>query len=325
MKENPKNFPVYLRCAASLAILSVLWLPAGAFASESHAGLPKPSVELTGEEVVVPFSVPQAFPVPVVEVTFNGDGPFRLAVDTAMGGTILLRQDLAVSMGLPVIGKAMVGDSSGVALKPADLVRIDELILGGLTVRGIVGIGFSADDEHLSDVPDDLHGILGNQIYADLLTTLDYPGRRLVFQRGSLDADLSGTVPYQDKGGVMAVDLRLADSTLPVIVDSGHRGTITLPRSLARELPLDGELRPIDSLSTVATTYQREAAYLDGEAMLAESLLVDPEIAFADEHTPQLVGFGVLEHFAVTIDQKTRHIRFARQSEHPIEGIVLAR
>jgi predicted aspartyl protease len=255
----------------------------------------------------------------------NGGGPWRLAVDTAMGGTVLLRRELAASMGLPVIGKAMVGDSSGTGLKPADLVQIDEMVIGGLTVRKIVGIGFAADDAHLSEVPDDLHGILGNQIYADLLTTLDYPGRRLVFRQGTLDAKQAGTVPYEDKGKVMAVDLRIAESTLPVIVDSGHRGTITLSRSLARELPLKDTLRDVDSMSTVTTTYQRQAARLDGEAVLGDTRLVSPEIVFADEHTPQLIGFGVLEHFAVTIDQKTRRIRFARPSEHPIEGISLTR
>lgn len=308
-----------------LALSLCLCLPTGSFASRGHAGLPAPSVELSEREVSVPFVLPEDFPVPVVEVMLNGGGPWRLAVDTAMGGTVLLRQDLAASMGLPVVGKAMVGDSSGAALKPAELIQIEEMVVGGLRARDVLGIAFAAGNAHLSEVPDDLHGILGNQIYAEFLTTLDYPGRRLLFRQGTLDAGTPGTVGYEEKGGVMVVDLEVAGFDLPVVVDSGHRGTITLPRSLADELPLAEKLRDVESLSTVTSTYRREASRLDGEAVLAGVRLLKPEVVFADEHTPRLVGFGVLEHFAITIDQKARRLQFTPGTGTPIGGITLVR
>ena len=306
-------------------LCACLLLPVAGFGSQGHGGLPAPSVELTSEETTVPFVLPERFPVPVVEVMLNGDGPWRLAVDTAMGGTVLLRRELAAAMGLPVVGRAMVGDSSGAELKPADLVRIDEMSLGGLTVRDIVGLGFSAGNAHLADIPDDLHGILGNQIYAELLTTLDYPGRRITFERGSLGADDPSTVEFEDEGRVMAVDLEVAGLTVRATVDSGHRGTITLPRSLASELPLAGETRELQSLSTVSSTYQRDAARLDGEAVLAGIRMLGPEIVFADEPTPRLIGFGVLEHLVLTIDQVARRMRLRAGSGVPIEGIRVVR
>ncbi len=309
-----------------LLVLSLGFVvPAGSFASQAHGGLPAPTVELTEEEARVPFALPEDFPIPVVEVMFSDSGPWRLAVDTAMGGTILLRREVAASLSLPVVGKAMVGDSSGAAPKPADLLRIEEMVVGGLTVRDILGIGFAAGEAHLSKIPDDVHGILGNQIYADLLMTLDYPGRHLVFRQGSLADDAPSTVSYEEDGKVMVVDLEIDGSNFPVIVDSGHRGTITLPRALAETLPLGEALREIDSLSTVSATYQRAASRLEGEAVLAGVRLLEPEIVFADGDTPSLIGFGVLEHFAVTIDQRTRRLRFTPGSETPITGIALAR
>lgn len=325
MRPISRTSPDLLTNPMLLAIWLCLCLciAAGSFASGSHGGLPQPSVELAGEEVVVPFVLPEDLPVPVVEVMLNGGGPWRLAVDTAMGGTILLRRELATSLGLPVVGEAMVGDSSDAPLKPAALIKIDEMVVGGLTARDVLGIGFAAGNAHLSEIPDDLHGILGNQIYADLLTTLDYPGRRLLFRQGSLDAGAPGTVDYEERGKVMVVDLQIAGSTLSVAVDSGHRGTITLPRSLADELPLAEGLRHLESLSTVSNTYQRQASRLDGEAVLAGVRLLEPEIVFADEHTPRLIGFGVLEHFAITIDQRARRLRFTPATEVPIEGITL--
>ena len=61
--------------------------------SQSIVPLPAPTTKLAEEVVSVPFVLPEGFPVPVVEVMLNGNGPWRLAVDTAMGGTILLRRE----------------------------------------------------------------------------------------------------------------------------------------------------------------------------------------------------------------------------------------
>ncbi len=309
-----------------LALVSAIALASavGALASGGHGGLPVPTVELAASETTVPFILPEGFPIPVVEVTVNGTGPWRLAVDTAMGGTVLLRQDVARQLELPVVGQAMVGDSSTAELKPADLVRIEEMTLGGLSVHGIVGLGFTAGNAHLSEVPDDLHGILGNQIYTDLLTTIDYPQRELTFRYGSLDEDAPFSMTYIDEGKVMVIEIDVAGAMQSVIVDSGHRGTITLESSHEASLPLAGS-RALENISTVTATYERKASRLDGTVVLAETRLIDPEIVLAEEPTPQLLGYGVLEHFAVTIDQRAKRIQFTAAIEGPITEIGVTR
>lgn len=277
-----------------------------------HSGLPVPRATLLADQARVPFVLPEGFPVPVVEVRLNGTGPWRLAVDTAMGGTVLLRKDLVGQMGLPIVGKAMVGDSSGRNARPAELVRIDSMRLGELDVQDIVGIGFAAGEAHLSQVPDDVHGILGNRIYAELLMTLDYPARAITFRAGALPADESSVVPFKTVGNVMVVEMDLAGQLVPLVVDSGSRGSITLPSSMAAGLPLLGKPVELDSVSTVSNTYQRRAARLDGHARLAGSTWIDPEIEFADEHTPKLIGYRVLRHVALTIDQAHGRLRWEK-------------
>ncbi len=297
-----------------LPVRAAMWSHEPSGSEGGHSGLPVPRTTLLAEQVEVPFVIPEAFPVPVVEVSINGSGPWRLAVDTAMGGTVLLRKELIGVMDLPVVGKAMVGDSSGKNLMPAELFQIDSMRVGQLEIGKIIGIGFEADQNHLKEVPDDIHGLLGNQIYAELLMTLDYPAKNIVFRAGELSASDASVVEFEDQGKVMVVDLDLAGRTIPMIVDSGSRGTITLPESLAAELPLRGELRPISSVSTVSNTYRRSVAQLDGEAHIGGNTLVDPEIGFADEHTPKLIGYGVLKDFAITIDQAHGRIRWVRSN-----------
>jgi hypothetical protein len=310
----------------SLTMILLCWsLFVAPMTSAGHSGLPIPKATLLADEVQVSFVVPEAFPVPVVEVSLNGSGPWRLAVDTAMGGTVMLRKELAGEMGLPVVGQAMVGDSSGKNLKPADLVQIDSMRLGQLEVTQIIGIGFAAGEAHLKEVPEDIHGILGNRIYAELLMTLDYPARKIIFRSGELAATDASVIEFEDQGNVMVVEMDLAGHTVPLIVDSGSRGTITLPESLAGELPLRGELREIESISTVSNTYRRTAARLDGQALLAGTRLLDPEIGFADEHTPKLIGYGVLKHFAITIDQAHGRLRWVLAGKDSLSGVTLER
>jgi len=310
-------FPMLLLvcCSVGVAAYQAPSAPAPGQPSASgggHSGLPVPRATLLADEARVPFVLPEGFPVPVVEVRLNGTGPWRLAVDTAMGGTVLLRQELVGPMGLPVVGKAMVGDSSGTNAGPADLVRIDSMRLGGMDVKDIVGIAFAAGEAHLSQVPDDVHGILGNRIYAELLMTLDYPARTVTFRAGELPADDSAVVPFETRGNVMVVEMDLAGRRVPLIVDSGSRGSITLPSSMATELPLVGQPAVIDPVSTVSNTYQRRATRLDGEARIAGSALTDPDIEFADEHTPRLIGYRILRHFALTIDQAHGRLRWEK-------------
>lgn len=310
----------------SLTILVLCGPPlAASLASGGHSGLPTPQTTLLADEVRVDFVVPEDFPVPVVEVSINGSGPWRLAVDTGMGGTVLLRQELVRELGLPVVGRAMVGDSSGENRKPAELVRIDSMRLGQLEVSGIIGLGFAAGRAHIEEVPDDIHGILGNRIYADLLMTLDYPARRIFFRTGELSVTDPAVVEFEEWESVMAVEMNLAGRSVPVIVDSGSRGTITLPESFAGELPLREELREIEPVSTVSNTYRRRVARLDGRALLAGTTLVDPQIAFADEHTPKLIGYGVLKHFAITVDQAHGRLRWVPAEKNPLEGIAVER
>lgn len=280
-------------------------------AGGGHSGLAIPKTRLLAPEARVPFVLDEKFPVPVVEVTLNGTGPWRLAVDTAMSGTVLLRKELVGRMGLPVLGTAMVGDSSGTDLKPADVVRISTMQVGQLDVQDIMAIGFTGEAAHLAQVPDDVHGILGNRIYAELLMTLDYAARTVTFRAGELPADGTSVIPFKSAGNVMEVDVNLAGRLVSLIVDSGSRGSITLPASMAAGLPLAGKPVAIDSASTVSRTYQRTAARLAGKAGLAGTTLADPEIEFADdERTPKLIGYRILKQFVLTIDQAHGRLRW---------------
>ncbi len=269
------------------------------------------SIALDQPEVQVPFELREDFPVPLVEVHIGDRGPYLFAIDTAAACTVLVRSRLADELGLETVGTAAVGDASGKPTRPAELVRLPELRFGGAVARDAIAVSHSPSAAHAASIPDDADGILGRVLFESLLLTLDYPGRRLVMREGRLEAGPSVT-PFELVHDVMQIDVDIDGRRAPVLLDSGHRGTVTLPASWAVRLPLAGPLVAAGQTATVNVTYSRRTARLAGSVQLAGVRIESPVLFFADEHTPSLLGAGLLREFAVTIDQRARLVRFQR-------------
>jgi len=288
---------------------------AGHAGSEDVGGeqLPDWSVALEKPIAEVPFELRDEFPVPLVDVRIGERGPYRFAVDTAAACTLLLRSRLAEELNLERRGSAGVSDSSGQPSRQADLVLLPELRFGGVVARDISAVSHSPGAAHAASIPDDVQGILGRVLFESLLLTLDYPGRRLIVREGTLEPG-PAVVPFDLVDGVMQIAIGVAGRRLPVILDSGHRGTVTLPRSWADRLPLAGPVVADGWTATVNAVYARETAPLAGSVELGLERVASPALHFADEHSPSLLGGGLLREFSVTVDQRARLVRFERDA-----------
>jgi len=267
------------------------------------------SLTLEGETGTAPFELRDEFPVPLVQVQIGGQGPFLFAIDTAAGTTALLRLSLAETLGLSKAGKAFIGDGSGRHRQSVDLVRIPELRFGDVVARDLVAVTNTPSADHAATIPDDAMGILGRELFRDVLWTIDYPGRRLVLRKGILEDD-AAAVPFDFVGGVMELSIDIAGRPTRLFLDSGHQRTISLPRSQASKLPLAAPLVEAGWSATVVARYTLQSAPLAGAVTLGGHVIEGPTLYFADEPTPSLIGGGVLRDFAVTIDQRSRLVRF---------------
>jgi hypothetical protein len=232
-------------------------------------------------------------------------------VDTAAACTVLLRRSLAEQLDLERVGEVAVADASGRPSRAAETVRLPELRAGGLVARELLAVSHVPSAAHAASIPDDVDGILGRALFESLLLTLDYPGRRLVLTDAHLQPGPS-VVSFELVQDVMQLNVGIAGQSVPVVLDSGHRGTVTLPRSWADLLPLAGPLADAGRVATVNVTYTRQIAPLAGSIVIADERVESPPLFFADEHTPKLLGGGLLREFLVTIDQRSRLVRFER-------------
>lgn len=292
--------------------------------SQKGHGLPSPEVVMDESSIDIPFELDKNFPAPVVMVEIMGKGPYKFVVDTGASGSILIRKSVVDGLDVPTIGYAMVGDASQKNPQKVPLVLIESARVGDLQLSNIMTIAMEPSVDHAASIPDYLDGILGMELFADLLLTLDYPENIIRVQKpGAAHLNEHNSIVYNYDNSAIEIPVRIADQTFPILVDSGHRGTITLPKSLSEVLPLSEALVEIGKTATVTNTYTREQSRFETVVGIAGYELLNPPVVFADEHTPKLLGNGVLQHFAITIDQQSRRIQFARESKAPIANVIL--
>ncbi|MBT7864324.1 MAG: clan AA aspartic protease [Gemmatimonadetes bacterium] len=310
----------------ALALLLFFMLTVTCAAESDHArhGMPQPGVELRIQPAVIPFMTPAAFPAPVVEVTIGDKGGYRFVVDTGMSGTVLIRKALADELGLREVGHAMVGDASGHGTRTVPLVTIDRMATGDLDLSSIVALAMEPNADHAASIPDDLDGILGMQLFRELLVTFDYPAAQIRIEPHGPDwVESAEILRFDQSKSAIEIQLGIGDQIVPFFVDSAHRGTLTLPMSYAGRLPLSEPLTSIAPVATVSTTYTRSRSRLNTSVVLAGSTFLNPPVVFADEHSPLLMGYGILRYFTITIDQMNGRIRFHRDGTDPIDDVDL--
>jgi len=128
--------------------------------------------------------------VPVIEAKVNGKGPFRFQVDSGFGGMMEVTPDLAKSLALPVIGESIGGDPSGKNQKAVRILSAESVDIGdvhfGQVEAGEGGPHFEGID-----------GVIGLQLFHQLLVTFDYPNSRFEIDGGGLPpADVAKNLTY---------------------------------------------------------------------------------------------------------------------------------
>lgn len=273
-------------------------------------------VVLSTPRVVAPLSFTNGRPV--VEATIEGRGPFRMLIETGCECVHLSPQVVA---GLAEVLVPLTDDklfrAGGTFV--GRLHRARSIAVGGATLTDVVVTA----DNALQGVD----GILGLPAFRDLLLTVDYPAQRLVLEQGALPApDGRQILPMRRVfGDLYGIDLPVGAHTLPALLDtqSGF-GLITSP-TLARGLHLASAPVPAGEvvMGGMTTAPWQVARLADTIHIGAYRLPAQLVSVIAHPPTrPRLANVGgqLFQHFAVTFDQRTARVRFAREGSTVIPG-----
>ena len=252
--------------------------------------------------------------LPLVNATINGRGPYLFILDTG-ASMVALNRPLARALKLKTHKSASVGDNSGAGAHTAAIVELGSLELGQARFARVeavvVDLGFVVGGHRTID------GLLGFGLFADCLLTIDYPANAIRLEHGALRSDRGKeTLRYASPQGFPILTLRVADRTVRLAVDSGANGCLTVPRHLRKKLPFRAPPVAMGNVQRATAEHAAELARVAGPVKIGRHLVSDPLVRLVGGSG--VLGNQVLQHFAVTFDQKNTWVRFVREGEEPI-------
>lgn len=284
----------------------VFAIPLAAFAAPAGSP-PSPTspplrVELAAGRVELAMS--RIHGVPSVDASINGSGPYRFVIDWG-ANLFAISPRLARTLKLPRTGRDEMGNEA---------VSVDTLSLGGARFVGLT----AAVDPFFDDQEE--QGVLGVNVYAELLMTLDYPGKLVSLEGGSLPPADGQNILACDGGNdpEPAVEIMLGDKKIRAILDTGASRFLMLPEKLLGELRLkSGPVAAGVATGPQSGTLRPREGRFEGMLRLGAISVRDPLLTF-HSRPRAFLGSAFLENFAVTLDQKGRRVRFATRSPMPM-------
>jgi hypothetical protein len=246
-------------------------------------------------------------PLPVIEVTINGKGPFRFGIETG-ARFVGVSRGFADSLGLRRVGG------------PDQLPQFvaDSIDVGAASFRGVPVATLPAAARGVD-------GILGLPFYQGLLLTIDYPARIARLERGSLPKPNGHDVlRLQRAGDFWSLPVSIGSRALDAVLDTRSTGTFSITPAVASTLKFDGGLEVIGRAGGAAIPVTEvRGGRLAGDVTIGQYTFPHPLITVR-ELPPgfpagPLVGSSILQYFAVTLDQRNGRLRLARAGPPEIE------
>jgi predicted aspartyl protease len=242
---------------------------------------------------------------PIVDVRFDGKGPFRMMLDTG-SRTTWIESALALQLSTEVLGTARITDGVDGAGMVGSAIRLGSLSIGNAVFRDVR----AATSPGAPGWPAHIRGLIGLETFRDVLLTIDFPRREIRFARGSLDPYEPGVIGYASQPSAwIRVPISIGSRDFQAILDTGAPVEVTLPKSWAERVTLLGPLRVQGRVQSVSAAFTMFAARPAGEVKVGPIVLPLSEIYFQDRMPVAILGTKALQRLVVTIDQRYHLIR----------------
>ena len=243
---------------------------------------------LASSTVIVPLVGTKT--LPLVEARLNGKGPYRLLVDTGADVT-LLQMRVADELKLPVLRPGTT----------SKLLALERLTIGGATFVDLV-VGAKSWNENID-------GVIGFNLFAELLLTFDYPRQRLALRKGVLPpANQKDILAYGLDNRHPTLEIILGNERLTFLIDTGASQAIVVPNAIASKLRFRDGLAAGPVLTTLDTKSPSRIGRLSGSIRLGIHEISEPTVHVLEEDEA-LLGSALFKDFILTFDQKNRTVR----------------
>ena len=182
--------------------------------------------------------------MPTVGSDGERPGPFVFGFDTGAQARPRIDSSLVEKLNLKATGEVQATDSSGRNPQASATVKLDSLSIGGLRFADVTAVSRNYKN---SPRPLKVDGILGLNLFAEYLVTLDFPAKKLRLDKGELPkADGAEVLDYKNDAGITQVELSVSDKKIkPTWIPGNAIGTLRFPTAFVEKLSLAGEPRVV--------------------------------------------------------------------------------
>jgi predicted aspartyl protease len=254
-----------------------------------------------------------------VSVMINGQGPFRMQVDTGCSYSMISPE---VAAAVEARGVDADADETQVTNGLGDALTVPRVLLDSITVGGVQFEGVIAGvvPLELQSKIDSrgLDGLLGYSLFSDLFFALDFPGRELSlspdFPRNlqPVRAELSVT----EHSGVPFVAVELQGKAYEVMVDTGANDRIHLPPEEASSLTWKNGPRPGFLLAVAGEVGREQIGRLTGTLELGP--LRQPEPVLEVSGGAPTLGVGLLRGFSLVFHEEEDKLWLCSSDDGPL-------
>jgi hypothetical protein len=264
-------------------------------------------------EITLPLEVPMQVGegMPTVEAMVNGQGPFVFGFDTGAQGDPRIDASLVEKLKLKATGQVQAMDPSRRNPQTSETFKLESLSVGNLRFADVTVVSRNYKN---SPRPVKVDGILGLNLFADYLVTLDFPARKLRVEKGEIPkADGAEILDYKNEAGIAQVELSVGPKKIKADLDTGNAiGAFVFPTAFAEKLVFAGEPRVVGRARSASGDMEIKQVQLKDVVKLAGHEFPQPTITFPSLGEVGNVGVKILSQFVITFDQPHQRVRLKR-------------
>src|SRR2546423_13103076 len=249
--------------------------------------------------------------MPTLEVMINGQGPFVFGFDTGAQAGPRIDASLVEKLNLKSTGQVQATDPSRRNVQTSETYKLDSVSIGSLRLTDVT---VASRNYKNSPRPLKIDGILGLNLFADYLVTLDFPGKKLRIDKGELPkSDGAEVLDYKNEAGISQIELSVGDKKIKAHLDTGNAiGAFVFPTAFAEKLNFAGEPRVLGRARSATGDMEIKQVQVKDMIKLGHHEFPDATIVYPALGDIGNVAVKTLSQFAITFDQKNERVRLAK-------------
>jgi hypothetical protein len=158
-------------------------------------------------------------------------------------------------------------------------------------------------------------------VFQEMLTTVDYPSRKLVMERGELpEPDNRTVLPFQRSQAKMRIPVKVGGSEAWVCLWSLYHGPLSIPAWAAKTFPGASDAKEVTFKGRDGQPLKLKLAALTEDIIIGEHRLSKPNASLSNFDEPVL-GAPYLKEFSITFDLKNNRVRMTRANRSPLPPV----